>query len=324
LQSLFTSLGGLYEDNLFVSNLGEFLDIEDRVVAPPNPRPVPDPIREGIEFRSVTFRYPLGARPVLRNVDLSVRPGEMIALVGSNGSGKTTLVKLLCRLYDPDEGSITLDGNDLRRLDPRAYRRRIGVVFQDYARYNLSAIDNIGFGNAARHGDRTRIRVAARMAGVEGVLEGLPKGFDTVLGRLFPEGEELSVGEWQKVALARAFFSDADLLVVDEPTSALDAEAEAEVFRSIRDLIRDRAAVVVSHRFSTVRMADRIYVLDVGEVVESGTHDELMARRGRYARLFNVQAAPYLPDHEAGAPGTLTSLRADGSPGPFSLDSDPG
>ena len=225
---------------------------------------------------------------------MRVRPGEMVALVGSNGSGKTSLVKLLCRLYDPDEGSVTLDGIDLRNLDPVEYRRRIGVVFQDYAKYSLSAMDNIGFGDAARLDSPDQIRHAARMAGVDHVLEGLPKGYDTLLGRLFPEGEELSTGEWQKVALARAFFSDTDLLVVDEPTSALDAEAEAEVFRSIRDLIRNRAAVVISHRFSTVRMADRIYVMDRGRIVENGSHEELVSLGGTYARLFHIQAAPYV------------------------------
>jgi len=294
LQSLFAGLGSLYEDNLFLSNLTDFLNIEDRVVAPSKPRSTPHPIREGIEFRSVTFAYPQGARPVLQEVSMRVRPGEMVALVGSNGSGKTSLVKLLCRLYDPDEGSVTLDGIDLRNLDPVEYRRRIGVVFQDYAKYSLSAMDNIGFGDAARLDSSDQIRHAARMAGVDQVLEGLPRGYDTLLGRLFPEGEELSTGEWQKVALARAFFSDTDLLVVDEPTSALDAEAEAEVFRSIRDLIRNRAAVVISHRFSTVRMADRIYVMDRGRIVENGSHEELVSLGGTYARLFHIQAAPYV------------------------------
>ncbi len=294
LQGLFSGLGALYEDNLFLSNLSEFLDIEDRVVAPATPQPVPERIREGVEFRSVSFTYPQGARPVLQNVSLRVRPGEMIALVGSNGSGKTSLVKLLCRLYDPDEGAITLDGIPLHEFDPAEYRRRIGVVFQDYARYALPAKDNIGLGNTARIQDREEIIRAARTAGVHDAIERLPHRYDTVLGRIFPEGEELSIGEWQKVALARAFFSDTDILIVDEPTSSLDAEAEAEVFNSIRELIRDRIAVVISHRFSTVRMADRIYVLDRGRIVESGNHEELMALNGRYAHLFNIQAAPYI------------------------------
>jgi ATP-binding cassette, subfamily B, bacterial len=304
LQGLFSGLGSLYEDNLFLSNLSEFLNIEDRVIAKPDPIPVPDPIRHGIEFNSVTFRYPLGSRPVLQEVTLRVRPGEMVALVGSNGSGKTSLVKLLCRLYDPDEGSVTVDGIDLRDLDPTEYRKRVGIVFQDYAKYGLSVADNIGFGNSVRLSEHEDIQRAARTAGIADVIERLPGGYDTVLGRLFQQGEELSIGEWQKVALARAFFSSADILVVDEPTSSLDAEAEAEIFRSIRELIRDRIAFVISHRFSTVRMADRIYVLDSGKVVESGTHDELMALNGRYAHLFNIQAAPY-----AAAPSAVAGTK---------------
>lgn len=293
LQSLFSGLGALYEDNLFLSSFYEFLELEDRVTGPDSPVPVPQPIREGLKLRGVGFTYPHSSAPALQGVDLEVRPGEMIALVGSNGSGKTSLVKLLCRLYDPDDGSITLDGLDLRELDPDEYRRRIAVVFQDYTQYNLSAVDNIGFGRVDALDARDRIEQAARDAGVAEALERLPRGYDTVLGRFFPEGEELSIGEWQKVALARAFFSDAEILIADEPTSSLDAEAEAAIFRNIRRLAKDRVAIVVSHRFSTVRMADRIYVMDRGRVVEQGNHETLMAKDGRYARLFTLQAAPY-------------------------------
>jgi ATP-binding cassette, subfamily B, bacterial len=302
LQSLFSSLGALYEDNLFLSTFTEFVGLQDRVVAPSSPQPVPSPIREGLRVRGVSFHYPHSQGPALQDVDLEIRPGEMVALVGANGSGKTSLIKLLCRLYDPDEGSITLDGIDLRELDPDEYRRRIAVMFQDYTQYSLTARDNIGFGHVETLDAHAEIEAAARESGAASALERLPHGYDTVLGRYFPEGEELSIGEWQKVALARAFFSKADILMADEPTSSLDAEAEASVFKTIRQLAKDRAAVVVSHRFSTVRMADRIYVLDRGRIVETGNHDELMALGGRYARLFSIQAAPYLPQEPGWVP----------------------
>lgn len=301
-QSLFSALAGLYEDNLFLTTLEEFMAVEPEITAPPDPEPVPDPIRQGIVFEDVSFHYPGSSRPLLAGIDLEIRPGEVIALVGANGAGKTTIVKLLCRLYDPDEGAVTVDGIDLRDVDPNEYRQRIGVVFQDYAKYGLPAADNIGFGNLPKLGDRELVEQAARTAGVAEAIERLPHGYDTVLGRLFLRGEELSIGEWQKVALARAFFSSADILVVDEPTSSLDAEAEAEIFLSIRELIRDRIAFVISHRFSTVRMADRIYVLESGEIVESGNHAELIALNGVYARLFNLQAAPYRSDEEIEVP----------------------
>jgi len=298
LRGLFSGLGALYEDNLFLSTFSEFVELEDQVIAPASPKPVPKPIRQGIRVQAVSFQYPHSTEPALRDVNLHVGPGEMVALVGSNGSGKTSLIKLLCRLYDPDAGSIDLDGIDLREMDPEEYRRRIAVVFQDYTQYGLSANDNIGFGNVAELTSTEGIKAAARDAGVDQALTRLPRGYETTLGRFFPEGEELSIGEWQKVALARAFFSNADILIADEPTSSLDAEAEASVFKMIRRLAKDRAAVVVSHRFSTVRMADRIYVLDRGRIVEMGSHGELMAMNGRYARLFAIQAAPYLSSTE--------------------------
>lgn len=293
LQSFFTGLGSLYEDNLFLSNVDEFLELELEIRAPAIPRPVPRPLRQGVVCAGVHFRYPSSSRLVLEDIHLEVRPGEIVAIVGPNGSGKTTLVKLLCRLYDPTSGGIRLDGIDLREFSPPALRRQVAVVFQDYARYHLTARDNIWFGDVGRPAFEERIREAARLAGADPAIQRLRYGYDTILGRLFAEGEELSIGEWQKVALARAFLSDAEVLVVDEPTSALDASAEAEVIRALRELVRNRAAIVISHRLSTVRIANRIYCLEAGRVVEAGDHDELMRRGGAYARLFGAQADLY-------------------------------
>jgi ATP-binding cassette subfamily B protein len=284
--------GGLYEDNLFLSNLDDFLDLEPEVVGPATPKPVPSPIRSSIELQGVGFRYPGSSRPLLEDIDLSVKPGQMVALIGPNGSGKTTLVKLLCRLYDPLSGSVTIDGTDIREFDPAELRRHINIVFQDYGRYHVSARDNIWFGDIHRPPDE-RIEAAARSAGAHDVIQSLRHGYETTLGRVFEGGEELSVGEWQKIALARIFVGDAQLIIVDEPTSALDAQAEADVFNTLRGLVRDRAVIVISHRFSTVLMADFIYVLDSGRIIESGTHDQLMRVGGMYAHLFETQAAPY-------------------------------
>lgn len=296
LQMMFVGLGGLYEDNLFLSTLDDFLTLEPQVVPAADPKPVPNPIRAGFELDRVSFRYPTSSRPLLEDVTLAVRPGEMVALIGKNGSGKTTLVKLLCRFYDPSGGAITLDGVDLRVLCPDELRRQITVVFQDFARYQMSARDNIWFGDVHRPPDLGWIAEAATAAGAEDLIRGLRHGYDTILGNWFEAGEELSAGEWQKVALARAFASAAPLMVLDEPTSALDARAEAKVFETVRRLGRDRAVLVISHRFSTVRMADRIYLLDGGRICEHGTHDELIGQGGMYAELFELQAAAYRGD----------------------------
>jgi ATP-binding cassette subfamily B protein len=292
-QNLFASLGNLYEDNLFLTTLEDFMAVRPGIVAPPEPKPVPDPIRQGIVFEGVSFRYPGSSRPLLDGIDLTIGAGEVVALVGANGAGKTTIVKLLCRLYDPDEGRITIDGIDLREFRPEELRRQISVVFQDFVHYHLTARENIWFGDVSRSSEDAGIIKAATTAGADSVLRRLPRGYDTVLGTMFREGEELSVGEWQKVAIARAFFHEAQLLVVDEPTSSLDAQAEADLFEKLRALVADRATFLISHRFSTVRMADRIYVVEDGRILETGSHEELMLRGGKYASLFQMQAAPY-------------------------------
>jgi len=293
LQGMLGGLAGLYEDNLFLSNMHEFLDLKRKVVDPAHPSPVPRPMQAGIALDHVSFQYPTGARKVLEDVSLAIRPGEVVALVGENGSGKTTLVKLLCRLYDPTGGTITLDGVDLRRFEAAALRREFSVLFQDYAQYHLTARENIWFGDTALPPDHERVVAAARASGADDVIRGLPKGYETVLGKLFEQGQELSIGEWQKVALARAFLRDAQILVLDEPTSSMDAQAEYAVFRSVRKLASGRTAILISHRFSTVRMADRIYVLKGGRIIEGGTHEELVGVGGTYARLFETQAQHY-------------------------------
>lgn len=295
LQSVFSAVAGLYEDNLFVGMLDEFFSLEPIVGAPEHPKPVPDPIHSGFNLDEVGFRYPTSDRDLLHDVSLDVAPGEMVALIGANGSGKTTLVKLLCRFYDPDAGTVKLDGVDVRDMDPREYRRRIAVVFQDFSRYQMSARQNIRLGAIDREAARGSVETAARRAGADAVIDGLPRGYDTMLGTWIEKGEELSLGEWQKIALARAFYSDAELLVLDEPTSALDAAAEARVFEELRNVARDRAVLVISHRFSTVRMADRIYVMDKGRMIEVGDHESLMSLGGTYAHLFEAQAAAYWP-----------------------------
>lgn len=293
LRDTLGGLAGLYEDSLFLSNLYEFLDLKKKVVEPTHPAPLSRPMRSGIAFDRVSFQYPNSARNVLEDVSLRIRPGEVVALVGENGSGKTTLVKLLCRLYDPSGGSITLDGADLRDFDTTSLRREMGVIFQDYAHYNLTANENIWFGNVALPPDQVTIETAAQKSGADQVIQRLPKGYETVLGKWFEDGEELSIGEWQKVALARAFLRDAQIIVLDEPTSAMDAKAEYEVFKRFRELIAGRSAILISHRFSTVRMADTIYVLEGGRIIERGSHDELVRLGGTYARMFEIQAQHY-------------------------------
>jgi ATP-binding cassette subfamily B protein len=289
-------LGGintLYENGLFMSNLFAFLALEPQMVIANQPSPTPHKWQQGIEFRNVSFKYSGQEQWALRNINLTIRPGEKIALVGLNGAGKTTLIKLLTRLYDPTEGQILLDGVDLRDYDLQALRKQIGVIFQDFMRYHLTASENIGFGQVEALEDRPRIVGAAQKSGADPLIAKMPDGYDTTLGRWFSRGRDLSGGEWQKIALGRAFMRDCELLVLDEPTAALDAENELRVFQQFRTLIADKTAVLISHRFSTVRMADRIFVVENGMINEQGTHAELLAAGGTYARLFTLQAESY-------------------------------
>jgi ATP-binding cassette subfamily B protein len=293
LKMVLDGLASLYEDNLFISNFYEFLDLKPRVAGPERAVAVPRPIREGILFDGVGFRYPTGEAAVLEDINIRIAPGQVVALVGENGSGKTTLMKLLCRLYDPTAGRITLDGIDLRDMDGTALRRQVGIILQDYAQYQMTVRENIWIGNTEIPAEDERIVATAKYSGAHGFIAGLPRGYDTLLGKWFGNGAELSIGQWQKIALARALLRDAQIIVLDEPTSSMDARAEFEVFSNLRELAAGRTVILISHRFSTIRMADRIYMLKDGRIAEEGTHDELMERGRMYAELFDLQARYY-------------------------------
>lgn len=292
-QSILTAVGSIYENNLFMANFFEYLGLRPQMGVAGGHQPLPVPLRAGIEFRGVGFRYPENGKWALRDIDLSIRPGDKIALVGPNGAGKTTLIKLLGRLYDPTEGAILIDGIDIRELDPLELRQRIGVIFQDFVRYHLPASENIGFGQIEAAHRMEKIVEAAHKSGAHAVVEKLPEGYQTMLGRWFNGGHELSLGQWQKIALARAFMRDAEILVLDEPTASLDAETEYEIFRHFQELTEGKIAILISHRFSTVRMADRIVVIQEGRIAEIGSHQELLRRQGIYAHLFSMQAEGY-------------------------------
>jgi len=295
-QSILSAVGDMYEDALFMSNLFLYLNIptsgeKPRVLPPLSP---PKGRGNAIELRDVSFRYPGKSEWALHGVNLTLQPGEKLGLVGENGAGKSTLVKLLLRLYEPTGGAILYGGVDLRDMDPKDLRSRIGAVYQDFVRYQFTAAENIGLGEVRYLEDRPRIEKAAEEGGAAGVISTLPKKFDTVLGGWFESGQELSMGQWQKLAVARAFMRDAEVLVLDEPTASIDAEAEHELFQRFKALAADRIAIIISHRFSTVRIADRIAVLHGGKVEELGTHHELLEKGGRYAHLFRLQAQGYL------------------------------
>ena len=293
LEGLGQSVSSLYESNLFLATLDEFLGLQSRLGTPACPEAFPRPIVEGLVFEHVSFQYPHEERVAIRDFTFSIKPGEHVAFVGANGAGKTTLVKLLCRLYDPSGGRITIDGTDLRDYPIADVRGAVSGVFQDFVKFQLSAKDNIALGVRASGVDPFAIVQAAKQAGIHEVIERLPNGYESLLGKLFDGGHELSIGEWQKVALARSILRDSQILILDEPTSAMDAKAEAELFERFHELAQGRTAIFISHRLSTVKMADRIFVVDQGQIVEQGTHDELMAQQGLYTSLFLTQAQHY-------------------------------
>jgi ATP-binding cassette subfamily B protein len=292
-QGILSGVGSIYENNLFMANLFDFLGLKPQMGVAARNQGLSVPLRSGIEFRRVGFRYPESEEWALRDIDLTIRPGEKIALVGPNGAGKTTLIKLLSRLYDPTEGMILIDGVDIRELDPLDLRQRIGVIFQDFVRYHLAASENIGVGQIEALDRLEQIIESARKSGAHSIIENLPDGYQTMLGRWFHGGHELSVGQWQKIALARAFMRDAEILVLDEPTASLDAETEYEIFRRFQELTVGKMAILISHRFSTVRMADRIVVIQEGRIAEIGSHHELLNQGGIYGHLFSLQAEGY-------------------------------
>jgi ATP-binding cassette subfamily B protein len=293
IEQVFAGFSGIAEQAIFVEDLFDFFRTEPRIASKPGALPGPRPIRTGYEFRDVSFAYPGAAKLVLDQISFRIEAGERIALVGENGAGKTTLVKLLARLYDPTSGAILLDGVDLREYNVDELRREVGVIFQDYMRYDMRVLENIGFGRIEALHDDVRVRQAASKAYADSVVASLPLGYEQMLGRRFEGGVDLSGGQWQKIALARAYMRDAQVLILDEPTATLDARAEYEVFLRFTELTRGRMAVLISHRFSTVRMAERILVMENGRILEQGSHEQLVALGGRYAELFELQAAGY-------------------------------
>jgi ATP-binding cassette subfamily B protein len=289
-QGLLSGLAGLYEDNLFISYFYELMDVEEKITDPQKPRKIPERFQRGITLENVGFTYPGSGQPALQGVNFSILPGEVVALVGGNGAGKSTLAKLLCRLYDTRSGRITIDGADIREFRLSELRRKTAVMLQDFATYHFTARKNIRLGNLEVPAESPEIENAAKKAAAHDFIRGLPKGYDTILGKMFANGEDLSEGEWQKIALARVFLRDAELVILDEPASSLDADSEYEIFKNLRNLLCGKSAVLISHRFSTVKMADRIIVLQNGRLIEQGGHQELLQNDGAYARWYEKQA----------------------------------
>lgn len=292
IRDVFNSLGGLYEDGLFIGDVFSFLGLKENVTAFA-PVTKPEGLKSTIVADCLSFTYPGNQKPSLKEVSFEIKKGEVIALVGPNGAGKSTLVRLLTRLYDPDSGNIKLDGKDIRSMDPPDYRKLFSVVFQDFMLYNLSAGENIRLGNIEKDKNITPVRKAAGSAGVDDLLNNLPKGYDTVIGPLFDESRDLSWGEWQKIALARALYREAPVLILDEPSSSLDADTEYEVFSRFREIVRGRTAILITHRFTNVTLADRIIVLENGSVVESGSHEELLQKHGKYNEMYRKQSSRF-------------------------------
>jgi ATP-binding cassette subfamily B protein len=292
IKDLFGAMAGLYEDSLFIGDTFEFLNLKENVTAA-DPVTVPSSLKKKIVIDNLSFTYPGNNFRTISNVSFEIKKGEIIALVGPNGAGKSTLVRLLCRLYDPDSGNIKYDGSNIRNIDPEAYRKHFSVVFQDFMLYNLSAGENIRIGNLDDKSPGGRIKASATTTGMNELIDNLPNGYETVIGNLFDDSRELSWGEWQKIALARALFRDAPILILDEPSSALDTDTEYDIFSRFREIVKYRTSILISHRFTNVSLADKIIVLDKGEIAETGTHDELMKRRGIYFTMFTKQSSRF-------------------------------